>query len=343
MNPSFWRNKRVLVTGHTGFKGAWLCLLLNSFGARVRGYALDPPTQPSLYALARVHELVESTIGDVRHLDGIVGTVAAFSPEIVLHMAAQSVVLHSYADPVTTYTTNVAGTVNVLEAVRRMRGPCVVVNVTTDKCYENKAWDWGYRENDALGGHDPYSNSKACAELVGQSYRDSFFPLTGFDDHGVGIASARAGNVIGGGDWTPRQLIPDTIAGFLKAEPIVLRIPVCAAVATRLIASWIPDPSGSDGEGRPGALGRVEFRSTDAESRSVSYVVESLAREWASRGHGSRTPGGTRPRTACCGSMSPRRRIVSDGAAGSLSTTPCAWSPSGTRAITADRTREVCV
>jgi CDP-glucose 4,6-dehydratase len=282
MNPSFWRDKRVLVTGHTGFKGAWLCLLLNSFGARVRGYALDPPTQPSLYALARVGELVESTTGDVRELDHLADTVASFAPEIVLHMAAQSVVIHSYADPVTTYSTNVVGTVNVLEAVRRMRRPCVVVNVTTDKCYENKGWEWGYRENDALGGHDPYSNSKACAELVGQSYRDSFFPLAAIAEHGVGIASARAGNVIGGGDWTPRQLVPDTIAAFLKAEPIVLRHPASVRPWQHVLDCLggyltLAEAMAKDVLVYSGAW---NFGPADAESRPVSHVVESLAAEW---------------------------------------------------------------
>ncbi len=283
MNPSFWQNKRVLVSGHTGFKGSWLCLLLNSFGARVRGYALDPPTQPNLYSLARVDELVESTTGDVRNLDAVVDTVRSFAPEFVFHMAAQSVVLHSYDDPVETYSTNVLGTVNVLEAVRRLRRPCIVINVTTDKCYENKGWDWGYRENDELGGHDPYSNSKACAELVGQSYRDSFFPLSQFGEHGVGIASARAGNVIGGGDWTPRQLIPDTIAAFLKSQSIVLRHPQAVRPWQHVLdclGGYVRLAEALSGDARAYS-GAWNFGPTDAESRSVSYIVESLAAEWA--------------------------------------------------------------
>jgi len=283
MNPSFWQNKRVLVTGHTGFKGSWLCLLLSSFGAKVWGYALDPPTQPSLYSLARVHELIESTIGDVRNLEAIVAAVRSFAPEFVFHMAAQSVVLHSYEDPVETYSTNVLGTVNVLEAVRRMRQRCIVINVTTDKCYENKGWDWGYRENDVLGGHDPYSNSKACAEFVGQSYRDSFFPLSSYGEHAVGIASARAGNVIGGGDWTPRQLVPDTIAAFLKSQSIVLRHPHairpwqhvldCLGGYMSLAEAMVEDAAEYSGP--------WNFGPTDAESRSVAYIVEFLAAQWS--------------------------------------------------------------
>ena len=282
MNPSFWQNKRVLVSGHTGFKGSWLCLVLNSFGARVRGYALDPPTQPNLYSLARVHELVESTTDDIRNLDAVVDTVRSFAPEFVFHMAAQSVVLHSYDDPVETYSTNVLGTVNVLEAVRRLRRPCIVINVTTDKCYENKGWDWGYRENDELGGHDPYSNSKACAELVGQSYRDSFFPLSQFGGHAVGIASARAGNVIGGGDWTPRQLIPDTIAAFLKSQAIVLRHPQAVRPWQHVLdclGGYLRLAEALSSEVRAYS-GAWNFGPTEAESRSVSYIVESLAAEW---------------------------------------------------------------
>ncbi|WP_019140747.1 CDP-glucose 4,6-dehydratase [Noviherbaspirillum massiliense] len=282
MNPGFWSNKRVFITGHTGFKGSWLCLMLQSLGARVAGYALEPPTQPSLFSLARVGELVESTTADIRHLDMLCENMHAFRPDVVFHMAAQSVVLTSYEDPVDTYSTNVIGTVNTLEAVRRMRRPCVVVNVTTDKCYENKGWVWGYRECDTLGGRDPYSNSKACAELVGQSYRDSFFPPDRFGEHGVAIASARAGNVIGGGDWTARQLIPETIAAFVKAQPVMLRHPDavrpwqhvldCLAGYMRLAEALAEDA--------PGYAGEWNFGPADADSRPVSYIVESLAAEW---------------------------------------------------------------
>ena len=282
MNPMFWQGKRVLITGHTGFKGAWLCMLLNSFGARVAGYALDPPTQPSLYELARVDELVDSALGDVRDLESLSERVRAFAPRFVFHMAAQSVVLRSYDDPVETYSTNVLGTVHLLEAVRRMRGACTVINVTTDKCYENKGQVKGYREGDALGGHDPYSNSKACAELVGDAYRESFFPLSRRNEHDVGLASARAGNVIGGGDWTPRQLVPDTIAAFVQSRPVALRHPLavrpwqhvldCLAGYVKLAEALA--------ENVQAYSGAWNFGPAESDSRPVCYVVETLAAHW---------------------------------------------------------------
>ena len=191
MNTQFWRHKRVLITGHTGFKGSWLSLWLNSVGAHVSGFALTPPSEPSLYELARVDETVRSTIGDIRDLASLQRVVETAAPEVIFHMAAQSVVLSSYEAPVDTYSTNVMGTVHVLESLRRAGGRSTVVNVTTDKCYENKGWVWGYREDDRLGGHDPYSNSKACAELVAQAYRDSFFPPDDLARHGVGLKPAR--------------------------------------------------------------------------------------------------------------------------------------------------------
>jgi len=282
MNPSFWRDKRVFVTGHTGFKGSWLSLLLHAFGARVTGYALPAPTTPSLYALARVDELVDSVTGDIRDLDKLTASLRASEADVVLHMAAQSVVLRSYEDPVDTYATNVLGTVHTLEAIRRVGRPCAVVNVTTDKCYENKGWVWGYRETDTLGGRDPYSNSKACAELVAQSYRDSFFPLARRSEHGVAIASARAGNVIGGGDWTPRQLVPETIAAFVQRRPVVLRHPHavrpwqhvldCLAGYLTLAEALARDPQAHSGE--------WNFGPSDADACPVSRVVESLGALW---------------------------------------------------------------
>jgi CDP-glucose 4,6-dehydratase len=282
LNPDFWRDRRVFITGHTGFKGSWVCMLLHRLGANVAGYALDPPTQPSLFALARVYELVDSTIGDIRDLDALTRRLTAFKPDVVLHMAAQSVVLASYEDPVENYSTNVVGTASVLEAVRRTGQPCSVVNVTTDKCYENRGWVWGYRETDTLGGRDPYSNSKACAELVGQSFRDSFFPLDKWDEHRVAIASARAGNVIGGGDWTARQLIPELIAAFATDKPVVLRHPGairpwqhvldCLGGYLTLAEGLARDPQTFSGG--------WNFGPSDVESRTVAEVVEALARHW---------------------------------------------------------------
>jgi CDP-glucose 4,6-dehydratase len=282
MNPSFWRGKRVFVTGHTGFKGSWLCLLLDSLGARVAGYALDPPTQPNLYSLARVDELVESSRGDVRDLGALADNMNSFAPEFVIHMAAQSVVLQSYEDPVETFSTNILGTVHTLEAVRRMRRPCTFINVTTDKCYENKGLLRGYREDDVLGGRDPYSNSKASAELVGQSYRDSFFPPSRFAEHSVGIASARAGNVIGGGDWTPRQLIPDAIAAFTESRPVVLRHPEAVRPWQHVLDCLGGYLSLAEALARDAAAysGGWNIGPSDTDPRTVSCVVERLASRW---------------------------------------------------------------
>ncbi len=283
MSLGFWRDRRVLVTGHTGFKGSWLCLWLSSLGARVVGYALEPPTEPSLYRLARLDELVGSTIGDIRDLGRLQRAVEAAEPEIVLHLAAQSVVLDSYADPVGTYATNVMGTVHLLDAIRRTRGRCALVNVTTDKCYANQGWVWGYRENDRLGGRDPYSNSKACAELAAQAYRESFFPVADHAVHGVAIASARAGNVIGGGDWTHRQLIPEAVAALTRGQSVRLRHPSatrpwqhvldCLHGYLVLAEAVARDPRAYSGE--------WNFGPDDADARSVSFVVARLAKHWA--------------------------------------------------------------
>jgi len=222
---SFWKGRRVFLTGHTGFKGSWLSLWLSALGADVTGYALDPPTQPSLFEQARIAETVRSLHGDIREFAPLRAAIEDCRPEVVLHMAAQSVVRRGYADPIETYSSNVMGTVHVLEAVRQLARPCVIVNVTSDKCYANQEWVWGYRENEPMGGRDPYSNSKGCAELVTKAYRESFFPLDSIDRHGVALASARAGNAIGGGDWTSNQLIPDLIRAFVAAEPCLIRNP----------------------------------------------------------------------------------------------------------------------
>ncbi len=225
MNASFWKDRRVFVTGHTGFKGAWLCLWLRQLGAQVCGYSLPAPTQPSLYETAQAGDGLLTVTGDVRDLAALTTAVQAFEPEVVLHMAAQSVVLSAYQDPADTFSTNVMGTVNLLEAVRRAGRPLVLVNVTTDKVYLNQRWAWSYREVDTLGGRDPYSNSKACSELVTQCYAQSFFPLADLARHGVALATARAGNVVGGGDWTPHQLIPAVVAAAQAGRPVELRNP----------------------------------------------------------------------------------------------------------------------
>jgi CDP-glucose 4,6-dehydratase len=221
VQPSFWNNKRVYLTGHTGFKGSWLSIWLHSMGAIVKGYALEPNTTPSLFEEASLDKLVDSEIGDIRSLDNLTKSMKAFNPDILIHMAAQPLVRLSYKEPVETYATNVMGTVNVLESARSCKNLRAIVSVTTDKCYENKEWVWGYRENEPMGGHDPYSSSKGCAELVTSAYRNSFFN----NSESAFLASARAGNVIGGGDWADDRLIPDILRAFERSEPVIIRNP----------------------------------------------------------------------------------------------------------------------
>jgi CDP-glucose 4,6-dehydratase len=225
LDQAFWAGRRVFVTGHTGFKGSWLCLWLQSLGAEVTGFALSPPTQPSLFELAGVSKGMHSVMGDVRNSSALTDALKASKAQIVLHLAAQPLVRQSYEDPIETFHTNVLGTANLLQAVRACSGIDAVINVTTDKCYENREWVWPYREDEPLGGHDPYSASKACSELVTSAYRRSFFPPERYHEHGVAVASARAGNVIGGGDWAKDRLIPDVISSFIKGIPVPIRNP----------------------------------------------------------------------------------------------------------------------
>jgi CDP-glucose 4,6-dehydratase len=292
-----WSGRRVFVTGHTGFKGGWLSLWLTRLGARVSGYSLEPPTTPSFFELARVREGIRSTIADVRDLALLVREMQAAEPEIVFHLAAQPLVRHSYADPIETYAVNVMGTANVLEAVRRTPGVRAVVVITSDKCYENRDWEWGYRENDRLGGHDPYSNSKACAELVTQSFRDSFF--TGPNGRRVAVASARAGNVIGGGDWAADRLLPDFVRAITEGRVVRIRRPEAVRpwqhvldplrgylrLAERLLL-----------EGEPWAEA-WNFGPEDADARNVRWMVERFRSLW---GEGARWEGdaGSHPHEA---------------------------------------------
>tara|TARA_R110000787_G_scaffold35490_1_gene91127 strand:- start:3287 stop:4360 length:1074 start_codon:yes stop_codon:yes gene_type:complete len=222
VDGAFWNGKKVFLTGHTGFKGSWISLWLQSMGAIVKGYSLAPNTIPNIFTEADVAKDMESEIGDIRDLDKISNSMSVFNPDVLIHMAAQPLVRLSYLEPVDTYTTNVIGTVNVLEAARKCKNLKAIVSVTTDKCYENNEWDWGYRENEPMGGHDPYSSSKGCAELVTSAYRRSFFNTK----DAVSLASARAGNVIGGGDWADDRLIPDILRAFEKAESVVIRNPL---------------------------------------------------------------------------------------------------------------------
>ncbi|CAN5379066.1 CDP-glucose 4,6-dehydratase [soil metagenome] len=217
----FWAGRRVLVTGHTGFKGAWLTLWLRSLGAEVAGYALPPPTEPSLYETAHVGDGIASRLADIGNRPAIAEAFAAHRPEVVFHLAAQSLVRRSYDDPIGTFATNVMGTLHVLDAVRATGGVAAVVVATSDKCYDNREWAWSYRENDAMGGHDPYSASKGAAELAVAAYRESFFSAAGT----ARVATARAGNVIGGGDWAPDRLVPDVVRAAKEGRPVVIRYP----------------------------------------------------------------------------------------------------------------------
>lgn len=224
-DPVFWKDKRVFLTGHTGFKGSWLSLWLQTLGARVTGYALRPPTTPCLFDIACVNDGMESIDGNVCDLAQLTKSIESAEPEIVIHMAAQPLVRYSYRNPVETYATNVMGTVNLLEAVRSTSSVKAVLVVTSDKCYENQEWVWGYRESDPMGGQDPYSSSKGCAELVCAAYRSSYFNPADQASHRVLLATARAGNVIGGGDWAQDRLVPDILAAFEKGQPVQVRYP----------------------------------------------------------------------------------------------------------------------
>lgn len=220
-----WHGRRVFVTGHSGFKGGWLSLWLARRGALVRGYSLDPLTDPNLFAIASIGTVVEDVRGDIRDYSRLEACISEFAPEVVFHLAAQPIVVRSYAEPLTTYSTNVMGTVHVMEAIRKSPSVRAVVCITTDKVYHNQDWVWPYRETDSLGGHDPYSSSKACAEIVSAAYRSSYFPVGEFEKHQVLIATARAGNVIGGGDWAAYRLIPDLVRAFTVGKPVLIRRP----------------------------------------------------------------------------------------------------------------------
>lgn len=220
MDLSFYKGKKVFVTGHTGFKGSWLCEVLLSAGAEVTGYSLNPPTDPALFDIISLKERMKSVIGDIRDLEHLMRCMQEVRPEIVIHMAAQPIVRESYKNPVYTYDVNVMGTVNVLECVRLTKSVKSVINVTTDKVYKNKEWEWGYRENEELNGFDPYSNSKSCSELVTDSYKNSFFY-----DRDIAVSTMRAGNVIGGGDFATDRIIPDCVRAAVKGEDIIIRNP----------------------------------------------------------------------------------------------------------------------
>lgn len=282
LSPAFWAGKRVLLTGHTGFKGGWLALWLQSWGAQVSGFALAPPTSPSLFELARVGEGIDSHIGDLRDLAVVQHVVDSVRPEVVLHLAAQPLVREGYRDPLGTYASNVMGTLHLLEAVRRAGGVRACVLVTTDKVYANHEWPWPYRENEALGGHDPYSSSKACCELVAQSFAASYFAPARYAEHGLALATARAGNVLGGGDFAQDRLLPDILAAWDRGEPVTLRYPQAVRPwqhALEPLAGYLQLAQGLYEQGCAFS-GAWNFGPTESDMCTVGEVVERMARGW---------------------------------------------------------------
>ncbi|VVE01305.1 CDP-glucose 4,6-dehydratase [Pandoraea anhela] len=282
MSEQFWRGKRVLVTGHTGFKGGWLCLWLQQLGAEVTGYALEAPTQPSLFETARVADGMTSIIGDIRDLDHLTRVFSQVAPEIVIHMAAQPLVRLSYKEPVQTYSTNVMGTVHLLEAVRHTPSVRAVVNVTSDKCYENREWVWGYRETEPMGGFDPYSNSKGCAELVTDAFRNSYFHPDHYAEHGVAVGSGRAGNVIGGGDWAGDRLIPDMMRALSRGTPVQIRNPHAIRPWQHVLeplSGYLRLAEKLYTEG-PAFVGGWNFGPSDSDTQPVQWIVEHLVARW---------------------------------------------------------------
>jgi len=292
VDEAFWRGRRVFLTGHTGFKGSWLSLWLEALGAEVTGYALAPPTVPSLYEQAGVGRTLRSVTGDIRDGARLAEALLAARPQVVIHMAAQSVVKRGYADPVETYGTNVMGTVHLFEAVRRLEGGCVVVNVTSDKCYAHRDAGPAYREDDPMGGDDPYANSKGCAELVTHAYRRSYFPPGDLAHHGVALASARAGNAIGGGDWTAHQLIPDLIRAFAEGRPCLIRSPggirpwqfVLEPLRGYLV---LAERLAREGDR---VAGGWNFGPREDDAKPVAWIADTLSRAWGGGAAWTRDP-----------------------------------------------------
>ena len=277
-----YENRKVLITGHTGFKGSWLCILLNKLGADVYGYALEPPTNPSLFVEAKIDEFVTSYIGDIRNLDYLQEVMNNVHPEIVIHMAAQPLVRESYNFPVETYAVNVMGTVHLLEVCRNTTSVKAIVNVTTDKCYENQEWHWGYRETEPMGGYDPYSNSKGCSELVTSSYRNSYFNPKDYDNHGVAVATARAGNVIGGGDWADDRLIPDFIRAITQGEEVKIRSPYAIRPWQHVLeplTGYLNLAAKLFSEGSAFAE-PWNFGPEDSDARNVEWITRTICKLW---------------------------------------------------------------
>lgn len=281
-DTSFWKGKKVFITGHTGFKGSWLCMLLNYLGADVYGYALEPPTEPSLFKLCHLDEIIHSTIADIRDLTQLRSSLKNTLPDIVIHMAAQPLVRFSYENPIDTYAINVMGTINLLEAVRMTPLVKSVVNVTSDKCYENKEWLWGYREDEPMGGFDPYSSSKACSEIVTAAYRKSFFG--GDNKIKTAVATARAGNVIGGGDWAADRLIPDFVRAIQQNEKVIIRSPFAIRPWQHVLEPLtgyliLAEKLFKYGDSYSGAW---NFGPDDRDAHTVEWIIKKLCDNWGS-------------------------------------------------------------
>lgn len=283
MNKKFWNKKKILLTGHTGFKGSWLSLWLQKLDANVIGFSKSIPTNPSLFELANIENGMTSIIGNVCDYDKLEETIKEYEPEIIIHMAAQAILRESYNNPIETYATNVMGTVNLLESIRKVGNVKVILNVTTDKCYEPNESSKGHLETDRLGGYDPYSNSKACSELVTSSFRNSFFNPKEYQKHGISLASCRAGNVIGGGDWGKDRLVPDIIRGILNNEIIKIRNPNSTrpwqhvldplnGYLTLVEKLWSSGSEFSEG---------WNFGPLENDEKSVKWIVEKLTEQWS--------------------------------------------------------------
>lgn len=281
LKPEFWKGKHVFITGHTGFKGSWLCLWLERLGAKVTGYALAPPSKPSLFEMANIADTMNSIHGDVTNLPALQAAMAAAKPDIVIHMAAQTLVRYSYENPVETFSTNVLGTVNVLDTVRRVSSVRAVVIVTSDKCYHNEEWVWGYRENSRLGGADPYSASKGCAELVVAAYQHSYFDPKN-NPGCAAVGSGRAGNVIGGGDWALDRLVPDIIRSLLKNQPTIIRSPQATRPWQHVLEPlhgylMLAERLYNDGHSFASAW---NFGPPEESEKTVGWIIEQLYQLW---------------------------------------------------------------
>ena len=300
MNQGFWSGKRVFITGHSGFKGSWLSLWLQNLGAVVIGYALNPATEPNLFSVADVGRRMRSIVGDIRDLGSLSSALKEANPEIVIHMAAQSLVHYSYREPVETYATNVMGTVHLLEAVRKVDSVRAVVVVTSDKCYDNKEWLWGYREFDSMGGYDPYSSSKGCSELVSLAYRNSFFNPAKYQEHGVAVASGRAGNVIGGGDWAADRLVPDIVRALAANEMVQIRRPGAIRPWQHVLeplSGYLTLAERLYTEGASFAEA-WNFGPADEDAKSVKWIVERLLQKWGHDAQGWNLDIGQQPHEA---------------------------------------------